>query len=67
MFFLLFILFKNKKSKFVKKNSLVCKSAMHDGRVAPWTGENSLVLIQNTSRQSPTFSSTLRNGILSSK
>ncbi|CAF3308495.1 unnamed protein product, partial [Rotaria sp. Silwood2] len=48
-------------------NSLVCKSAMHDGRIAPWNGENSPVLIQNTSTQSSIFLSALRNGILSAK
>lgn len=40
---------------------------MHDGRVAPWKGENSPVLIQNISTRSPIFISTLRNGIISSK
>jgi hypothetical protein len=40
---------------------------MHDGRVAPWNGENSPVLIQNNSFQFSTFSSTLRNGIVSAK
>jgi len=59
-----FILFIN---KFVEKNSLVCKSAIHDGRVAPWNGENSPVLIRNNSFQSSIFSSVLRNGILSTK
>ncbi|CAF2040937.1 unnamed protein product [Rotaria magnacalcarata] len=48
-------------------NSLVCKSAMHDGRLAPWNGENSPVLIQNNSSKSSIFVSTLRNGILSAK
>ncbi|CAF4100035.1 unnamed protein product, partial [Adineta steineri] len=48
-------------------NSLVCKSAMHDGRVAPWNGENSPVLIQNNSIQSAIFPSVLRNGIHSAK
>jgi len=55
------------KILFYLKNSLVCKSAYHDGRVAPWNGENSPVLIQNTSRQLSIYSSALRNGILSSK
>ncbi|CAF1124596.1 unnamed protein product [Rotaria sp. Silwood1] len=48
-------------------NSLVCKSAMHDGRVAPWIGENSPILIQNISLQLSIFPSALRNGILSAK
>lgn len=61
------IIYLKKKFCFFRKNSLVCKSAMHDGRVSPWSGENSPVLIQNSSIQSSTFASVLRNGILSSK
>ncbi|CAF1215178.1 unnamed protein product [Adineta ricciae] len=48
-------------------NSLVCKSAMHDGRVAPWARDFSPVLIQNNSYQSSIFPSSLRNGINSAK
>jgi len=58
--------FKN-KNKIFEKNSLVCKSAIHDGRVAPWNGENSTVSILITSRQLSISSSALRNGILSAK
>ncbi len=47
------------------KNSLICKAALHDGRVAPWDTDNSTVLITNTSVQSSTFISALRNGIVS--
>jgi hypothetical protein len=46
---------------------LICKAALHDGRIAPWSGENSAILIRNISSQSSTFLSTLRNGILSAK
>ncbi|CAF3441204.1 unnamed protein product, partial [Rotaria sp. Silwood2] len=48
-------------------NSLICKAALHDGRIAPWDGINSTLLIRNSSYQSSIFQSTLRNGILSSK
>jgi len=47
------------------KNSLICKAALHDGRVAPWTANNSTIFITNTSVQSSTFIGTLRNGIVS--
>jgi len=47
------------------KNSLICKAALHDGRVAPWNSTNSTILITNTSLQASTFISTLRNGIVS--
>ncbi len=40
---------------------------MHDGRVAPWNGENSPVLVQNISIRFSNFSNVLRNGIISSK
>ena len=40
---------------------------MHDGRVAPWTRESSPILIRNSSIQSSTFPSALRNGIVSAK
>jgi hypothetical protein len=40
---------------------------MHDGRVTPWIGQDSSVLIRNIAIQSSIFPSTLRNGILSSK
>jgi hypothetical protein len=63
----LFCLFLLNKKEIFEKNSLVCKSAMHDGRVAPWNGENSPVLIRNNSIQSTIFPSALRNGILSTK
>lgn len=63
MIFINNIFIKNKQ----KKNSLICKSAIHDGRVAPWNGENSPVLIRNNSIQTSIFTSTLRNGILSGK
>jgi len=46
---------------------LVCKAALHDGRVAPWNGTTSTILIGNSSSQSSTFISTLRNGIPSAK
>ena len=55
------------KIDFVWKNSLICKSAIHDGRVAPWISDQNTVLIQNNSNQLSSFSSVLRNGILSSK
>ncbi|CAF3917952.1 unnamed protein product, partial [Rotaria sp. Silwood1] len=48
-------------------NSLICKAALHDGRIALWNRENLTVLIRNNSFKSSTFISTLRNGILSSK
>ncbi|UJR29534.1 hypothetical protein I4U23_010751 [Adineta vaga] len=48
-------------------NSLVCKSAMHDGRVAPWGRDYSPVLIRNNSFRSSIFPNTLRNGINSAK
>ncbi len=51
----------------ILKNSLICKAALHDGRIAPWNGERSTLLISNISTQSSTFISTLRNGILSAK
>jgi hypothetical protein len=66
MFFFYLILF-DFLINLLKKNSLVCKSAIHDGRVAPWNGENSPVLIRNNSFQSSIFPSVLRNGILSTK
>ncbi len=49
------------------KNSLICKAALHDGRVAPWLASNSTIFIRNSSRQDTTFISTLRNGIFSGK
>ncbi|CAF0846728.1 unnamed protein product [Rotaria sordida] len=48
-------------------NSLICKAALHDGRIAPWNETNSTILIRNSSFRSSTFISTLRNGILSTK
>ncbi|CAF1112160.1 unnamed protein product [Adineta steineri] len=48
-------------------NSLICKAAYHDGRIAPWSTDMSTILIKNSSSQSSTFISTLRNGILSAK
>jgi hypothetical protein len=47
------------------KNSLICKAALHDGRVAPWNTDNTTLFIKNTSLQSLTFISALRNGIVS--
>jgi len=49
------------------KNSLICKAALHDGRVAPWLADNSTIFITNTSITSFTFFSTLRNGIVSGR
>ncbi|CAF2093138.1 unnamed protein product [Rotaria magnacalcarata] len=48
-------------------NSLICKSALHDGRIAPWQQDNSTLTISNRSSKSSTFISSLRNGILSGK
>jgi len=55
------------KRKFLKKDSLICKSAIHDGRVAPWNRENCPVSIRTTSTKLSIFSSAFRNGILSAK
>jgi hypothetical protein len=56
-----------KKYFFLKilKNSLICKAALHDGRIAPWNADNSTIIIRNSSLQSTTFISALRNGIVS--
>lgn len=51
----------------LSKNSLICKAALHDGRLAPWNSDNTTIFIRNNSLQLTSFLSSLRNGILSNK
>lgn len=61
----------NKKSFsflfYCEKNSLICKSAIHDGRIAPWIQLNSSITFIKSANPSSTYLTSLRNGILSSK